>query len=117
MKSKPLLTIGTVAQLLNVHQRTLRIYEKEGLLFPARNSKNRRLYSYNDLEKVKLILYLTRNLALNLAGVKTIFGLFEELKIKPDEYIELINKVSKKNNFNEKANLHKTSKRGRKKQT
>ena len=117
MNNKSIIPIGAISELLNVHERTLRIYDKEGLLIPKRNKKNRRMYSQNDLEKANLILYLTRNLALNLAGVKTIFGLFEELKIKPDEYIELINKVSKKNNFNEKANLHKTSKRGRKKQT
>ena len=114
MNNKPLYPISVLSQLLNVHQRTLRIYDDEGILVPSRNLKNRRLYSQNDIEKAKLILYLMRNLALNLAGVKAILGLFDELNIKPKDYLKLIEKVSIKNNFNEQENIIKCSKRGRK---
>ena len=112
--TKPLYQISVLSNLLNVHQRTLRIYEEQGLLTPFRNSKNRRIYSENDIEKAKLILYLTRNLALNLAGVKTILSILKETKVKPKEYMRLINKVSKENDFDEKENILKCAKRGRK---
>ena len=114
MNNKPILAIGIRSELLEVHQRTLRIYDEKGLLCPNRSIKNRRLYSYNDLEKGKLILYLTRNLAMNLSGVKTILGLFDELKVEAKDYIPLIKKISLKNNINENENILKTSKRGRK---
>ena len=114
MNNKPILATGIMSELLEVHQRTLRIYDKEGLLCPNRNIKNRRMYSYNDLEKAKLILYLTRNLAMNLSGVKTILGLFDELKVEAKDYMFLIKKISLKNNINENENILKTSKRGRK---
>ncbi len=114
MNNKPMFAIGVMSELLEVHQRTLRIYDKEGLLCPNRNTKNRRFYSCNDLEKAKLILYLTRNLAMNLSGVKAILGLFNELKVEAKDYIPLIKKVSLKNNIDENENILKTSKRGRK---
>ena len=63
-----ILPISAIAKALDVHQRTLRIYDKEGILCPNRSQKNRRNYSLNDLERAKLILFLTRNLALNLSG-------------------------------------------------
>lgn len=114
MNNKPILTIGIMSELLKVHQRTLRIYDKERLLCPNRNIKNWRMYSNNDLEKGKLILYLTKNLAMNLSGVKTILGLFDELNVLPTDYLSLIKKVSLKNNIDENENILKTSKRGRK---
>ena len=110
----PVLSIGVMADILQVHQRTLRIYDAEGILSPSRTTKNRRLYSQYDLEKAKLILYLTRNLALNLSGVKAILGLFEELNVEPKNYMELIKKISIKNNVNEKENIAKAENKGRK---
>ena len=91
----PILPIGAIAQSLNVHQRTLRIYDKEGILSPTRTDKNRRYYSLDDLEKAKLILFLTRNLALNLAGVKIILALVEELKIPAEESLDFVKKSQK----------------------
>ena len=114
MNNKPILTIGTISELLQVHQRTLRIYDFEGILSPSRTTKNRRMYSNNDLEKAKLILYLTRNLALNLSGVKTVLSLFEELNVEPKNYMELIKKISIKNNVNEQENIIKAENKGRK---
>ena len=114
MKNKPLYPISVLSELLNVHQRTLRIYDEQEVLVASRTLKNRRLYSQNDIEKAKLILYLTRNLALNLAGVKIILGILKEAKIKPENYINLINKISIQNNFDEQKNILKYSKRGRK---
>lgn len=112
-----ILPISSIAQALNIHQRTLRIYDKEGILSPKRTDKNRRNYSIDDLEKAKLILFLTRNLALNLSGVKIILKILEENNIEPKNYIEYIDKIAKSANINtntQKENIKKTSKRGRK---
>ena len=115
--SLAILPISSIAQALNVHQRTLRIYDKEGILSPLRTDKNRRNYSLDDLEKARLVLFLTRNLALNLAGVKIILAVLEEAKIQPKDYMTYINKIAKKANIDTQAqetNIEKTSKRGRK---
>ncbi len=115
-----ILPISAIAQALNVHQRTLRIYDKEGILCPQRSDKNRRNYSLDDLEKAKLVLFLTRNLALNLSGVKIILKILEENKIEPKNYIEYIDKIAKLANIDtteQENNIQKTSKRGRKLKT
>lgn len=91
-----LLPIGSVAAALKVNQRTLRIYDTEGILVPKRDNKNRRYYTMDDLEKGKLILFLTRNLALNLFGVKTVIAMVEEQKIEPNNYLEYMNNIALK---------------------
>lgn len=114
--SLAILPISTIAAALNVHQRTLRIYDAEGILSPKRTEKNRRNYSLDDLERAKLILFLTRNLALNLAGVKIIIAMLEKCKVKPADYIDFIEKVATQAGINTQAqetNIAKTSKRGR----
>ena len=115
--TRPLYPISVLSNLLNVHQRTLRIYDNEGILSPKRTAKNRRNYSLDDLEKAKLILFLTRNLALNLSGVKIILAILEKNKVKPMEYISYIEKIAKQAGIDTKIqenNIEKTSKRGRK---
>ncbi len=115
--SLAVLPISTIAAALNVHQRTLRIYDNEGILSPKRTEKNRRNYSLDDLEKAKLILFLTRNLALNLSGVKIILAILEKNKVKPMEYISYIEKIAKQAGIDTQAqekNIFKTAKRGRK---
>lgn len=112
-----LLPISSIASALNIHQRTLRIYDTEGILCPKRTDKNRRHYSLDDLEKAKLILFLTRNLAMNLSGVKIIFAMLEQNKVKPADYMNYVEKVAKAAGIDTKAqenNIEKTSKRGRK---
>ena len=112
-----ILPISTIASALGIHQRTLRIYDAEGILSPKRTAKNRRNYCLDDLEKAKVILFLTRNLALNLSGVKVIMSLLEDLKIKPSQYVDYIQKIAKKAGIDasiQQSNIEKTSKRGRK---
>lgn len=113
----PILPISSVAAALNVHQRTLRIYDAQGILCPKRTEKNRRNYSLNDLEKAKLILFLTRNLAMNLSGVKLILAMVEGSKVEPCEYIKYVEKYAKIAGIDTQAqenNIEKTAKRGRK---
>ena len=62
---------------MSVHPRTLRIYEGEGLVRPARTPTNLRLYSENDLRRILWIRHLTQNLGVNLAGVRVLFELEE----------------------------------------
>ncbi len=112
-----ILPISSIASALNIHQRTLRIYDNEGILSPKRTEKNRRNYSLDDLEKAKLILFLTRNLALNLAGVKIILTMLEKNKVKANEYLNYVEKIAKEAGIDTKKqenNIEKTSKRGRK---
>ena len=113
----PVFPIGTFSEALGVHQRTLRIYDKEGILVSKRTQKNRRYYNLADLERAKLILYLTRNLALNLSGVKIILALLDNNKIKDEdklEYIKNLAKLAKISKQEQETNILKTAKRGRK---
>ncbi len=77
--TRPVYVISVAAELVRVHPRTLRIYEVEGLLCPARTPSNIRLYSENDIRRVTWIRHLTQNLGVNLAGVRILFELEERL--------------------------------------
>jgi len=99
MKKKGLYTIGVVAQMYDIHPQTLRLYEREGLLKPSRTQGNTRLYSNEDLERLEFILFLTRELGVNLAGVDIILNMkeqIEELQKQLDQLMEFIqNELSK----------------------
>ena len=77
--SRPVYVISVAAELVRVHPRTLRIYEVEGLICPARTPSNIRLYSEEDIRRVTWIRHLTQNLGVNLAGVRILFELEERL--------------------------------------
>lgn len=76
---RPVYVISVAAGIVSVHPRTLRIYEDEGLLCPARTPSNIRLYSENDIRRVLWIRHLTRERGVNLAGIKILFELEERL--------------------------------------
>jgi MerR family transcriptional regulator/heat shock protein HspR len=80
--SRPVYVISVAAELVSVHPRTLRIYEGEGLVCPARTPTNIRLYSENDIRRVLWIRHLTQNLGVNLAGVRVLFELEERLGMR-----------------------------------
>lgn len=75
----PLYMIGIVAQMLSIHPQTLRLYEREGLVRPKRSHGNTRLYSARDVERVKFILHLTRDMGVNLAGVEVILRMRDQI--------------------------------------
>jgi len=77
--TRPVYVISVAASIVSVHPRTLRIYEDEGLVCPARTPTNIRLYSENDVRRVLWIRHLTQNLGVNLAGVRILFELEERL--------------------------------------
>ena len=72
-------TISAVADHYGVHQQTLRLYEREGLLKPSRSEGNVRLYTDEDVERLEVILKLTRDLGVNLAGVEIILNMREKM--------------------------------------
>jgi MerR family transcriptional regulator/heat shock protein HspR len=76
---RPVYVISVAASIVSVHPRTLRIYEDEGLIEPARTPSNIRLYSENDIRRVMWIRHLTRERGVNLAGVRILFELEERL--------------------------------------
>ena len=113
----PIFPISIISEMIGVHQRTLRIYDEEGLLVPKRTEKNRRLYSLDDVERGKFIQYLTRDLGINLSGVRIIFHLLSQLKVEPQNYASHLQKVAKNLNITVEEQVQKRqqlSKRGRK---
>lgn len=71
--------IGVVARRFNLHPQTLRLYEREGLIRPVRSAGNTRLYDLETVERLEIILTLTRDLGVNLAGVEVILDLRSRL--------------------------------------
>jgi MerR family transcriptional regulator/heat shock protein HspR len=72
-------SISAVAEMYDIHPQTLRLYEREGLLAPSRSEGNTRLYEDSDLERLEVILSLTRELGVNLAGVEIILNMREKM--------------------------------------
>lgn len=83
-------TISAVAELYEVHPQTLRLYEREGLLKPSRSVGNTRLYTDTDLERLDVILSLTRELGVNLAGVEIILNMREKMDAMQKEFEDFI---------------------------
>ena len=77
---EPMYLISVVAKILNIHPQTLRQYEREGLVEPERTEGKMRLYSARDIDRIKMILRLTKDLGVNLAGVDVIFQLKERIE-------------------------------------
>jgi MerR family transcriptional regulator, heat shock protein HspR len=72
--------ISVIAERYNIHPQTLRLYEREGLITPARTSGNTRLYGVDEVRKLEMILALTRDLGVNLAGVEVILNMQSALQ-------------------------------------
>lgn len=79
-RKKGFFSISAVAKMFSVHQQTIRLYEKEGLITPKRSEGNTRLFSEEDVDRLEEIMYLTHQLGINLAGVEMIFKLKKQIK-------------------------------------
>ena len=86
---RPVYVISIAAGLAGCHPRTLRIYEEEGLLEPVRTETNIRLYSDDDLQRVRVIRYLTQVRGVNLAGVKLLLHMRDATDLMEDLMREL----------------------------
>ena len=71
--------ISAVSELYKLHPQTLRLYERVGLLKPSRSEGNTRLYTDSDLERLEVILTLTREMGVNLAGIEIILNMREKM--------------------------------------
>lgn len=92
-KSRAGYSIGAVADLYKIHPQTLRLYERAGLLRPSRSQGNTRLYTDPDLERLEVILNLTREMGVNLAGVEIVLNMREkmmEMEHQMREFIEFV---------------------------
>ena|SRR3990170_1478441 len=78
-RKKGFYSISAVAEMFSVHQQTIRLYEKEGLLNPKRSEGNTRLFSEEDIDRLEEIIYLTHELGINLAGIEMIFKLKKQI--------------------------------------
>ena len=86
--------ISSVAEQYQIHPQTLRLYEREGLIKPSRSEGNTRLYTDEDLETLEVVLHLTRDLGVNLAGVEIILNMRErmaEMHLQIQEFVNSLN--------------------------
>ena len=93
-RSKAAYMISAVAEQYQIHPQTLRLYEREGLLAPSRSEGNTRLYTDDDLERLEVILKLTRELGVNLAGVEIILNMREKMagmQQQIEEFVSTLN--------------------------
>lgn len=78
-RNKAFFSISAVSKMFSVHQQTIRLYEKEGLLSPKRSDGNTRLFSEEDIDRLEEVIYLTHELGINLAGVQMILKLKKQI--------------------------------------
>ncbi len=95
---EPVYMISIVAKILDIHPQTLRQYERENLIAPSRSDGRIRLYSQRDIEKIKTILRLTRELGVNLAGVDVVMRLKEKMEMMEREMAEMRVELSRLRN-------------------
>lgn len=88
-RRKGFYSISVVAKMFSVHQQTIRMYEKEGLISPKRSAGNTRLFSEEDVDRLEEVIYLTHKLGVNLAGVEIILKLQKKIKRMQDEMNKL----------------------------
>jgi len=94
---EPVYLISVVAKALNIHPQTLRQYEREGLVTPSRTNGKMRLYSQRDIDRINMILRLTRDLGVNLAGVDIILQFKDKIDEMEQEIDDLQVKLAKAN--------------------
>ncbi len=102
-KNEPVYLISIVSKLLNVHPQTLRLYEREGFIQPMR-AKKQRIYSESDIERLNLILQLTRELGVNRAGVDIILRMRHRMEVLQQEMEEMMGHLEDdfRNDFRDK---------------
>jgi len=85
--------ISSVAERFDIHPQTLRLYEREGLITPARSKGNTRLYDEETLDRLETILTLTRDMGVNLAGVEVILNMkrqLDQMQVEMDRLLEFV---------------------------
>jgi MerR family transcriptional regulator/heat shock protein HspR len=93
-KTKAAYMISAIAEQFQIHPQTLRLYEREGLLRPSRSEGNTRLYTEEDVERLEVILKLTRDFGVNLAGVEIILNMREKMEAMQRQIEEFVNQLN-----------------------
>ncbi len=101
-RKKGYFSISAVAKMFSVHQQTIRLYEKQGLITPQRSSGNTRLFSEEDVDRLEEVIYLTHQLGINLAGVEMILKLKKQIKKLQDDMNKVFEKTQLELNEQEK---------------
>ena len=94
-RKKGYFSISAVARMFSVHQQTIRLYEKEGLISPKRSEGNTRLFSEEDVDRLEEIIYLTHQLGINLAGVEMVFKLKKQMHAMQREMNKLFDQTQR----------------------
>jgi MerR family transcriptional regulator/heat shock protein HspR len=95
-RKRPKYPISVVAEMVGVHPQTLRLYEREGLIRPRRTNRQTRLYSEDDIERLKSIMSLTQDMGVNLAGVEIILRMREQMEEMQSVIEELLKRLYEK---------------------
>ena len=93
--NEPCFVISIAANMVGVHAQTLRYYERVGLVMPSRSEGKRRLYSPNDIERLKRIKTLTDDMGVNLAGAEVVLKLMERIIQLEKENAQLSNRIKR----------------------
>lgn len=96
LRSRPAYFIGVVAEITEIHPQTLRHYERIGLLTPSRSPGNVRMFSQEDIERVRLIQRLTSELGVNLAGVEVVLNMRESHRRQAAEHERVLHDVTQR---------------------
>jgi len=104
-RRKGFYSISVVAKMFSVHQQTIRMYEKQGLIAPTRSSGNTRLFSEEDVDRLEEVINLTHKMGVNLAGVEIILKLQKKIKRMQDEMNKMFNATQE--NLTEESDIFK----------
>jgi len=94
-KKKKYYMISAVSSMYNIHPQTLRLYEREGLLKPSRTDGNTRIYTDEDISKLEVILNLSRDMGVNLAGIEIILNMREKMEKMQEELNQVLDYIRK----------------------
>jgi MerR family transcriptional regulator/heat shock protein HspR len=97
-RKKGFYSISVVAKMFDVHQQTIRLYEKEGLISPSRSTGNTRLFSEEDVNRLEEVINLTHKMGVNLAGVEIILKLQKKIKRMQDEINKTFTELEQESN-------------------
>src|SRR6476660_7744815 len=106
-RKKGYFSISAVAEMFSVHQQTIRLYEKEGLISPKRSEGNTRIFSEEDVNRLEEIIYLTHEVGINLAGVDMILKLQNKIKALQAQMNELF--TDSQRELNKETEQYKTA--------
>ena len=106
-RRKGFFSISAVAEMFSVHQQTIRLYEREGLIAPKRSDGNTRLFSEEDVDRLEEIIHLTHKVGVNLAGVQIILKLQKQLKKMQKDMNAVFEETTK--NLKEQEIIHTTA--------